>query len=127
MKLSRSLAAAFAVLSLLTAAYAGDPSGNWKWTRQGRNGPVENSGKFALADGKLSGTVTSPRGQLDISDASCKDDAIAFVTVVSMGGNNFSIKYEGKLEGDTIKGTIERPGRDGGPPNKQDWNATRVK
>jgi hypothetical protein len=39
----------------------------------------------------------------------------------------FVSKYTGKVEGDTIKGSIERPGRDGGAATKTDWTATRVK
>ena len=41
-------------------------------------------------------------------------------------GNKRTSKYEGKLEGDTIKGTVERPNRDGAV-QKSDWVATRAK
>ena len=41
-------------------------------------------------------------------------------------GNSFVIKYDGKLEGDNITGTIERPSREGGT-TKVDWKATRQK
>ena len=43
------------------------------------------------------------------------------------GGNKFTIKLSGKVEGDTIKGEIELPnfGGDGGT-QKMPWNAKRV-
>lgn len=128
MKLPRLLAAALAAVALLSAAaYAGDPSGNWKWTAQGRNGPQDYTATLTLKGDALTGAVTSPRGTTDISDASFKDDAIAFSTVVTFNDNKFAIKYEGKLDGDTLKGSIERPGRNGGAATKTDWTATRVK
>jgi hypothetical protein len=121
--------AAFAAVVVSVAAYAADasPTGNWKWTAQGRNGPQEATAKFELKDGKLAGTVTSPRGDTAISNATFKDGAIAFVTELTFGENKIVIKYTGKLEGDTIKGSIERPGFNGGEATKTDWTATRVK
>ena len=49
------------------------------------------------------------------------------MTEISFNDTKFVIKYAGKLEGDAIKGTIERPGRDGGAATKTDWTATRAK
>jgi hypothetical protein len=74
----------------------------------------------------LTGAVTGPRGAVDISDGSYKDGAVAFSTVVTYNDNKFTVKYTGTLDGDSIKGSIERPGRDGGAPTKTDWAATRA-
>ena len=121
--------AAFAAVVVSVVAYAADasPAGNWKWTAQGRNGPQESTAKFELKEGKLAGSVTGPRGETPISNGTFKDGAIAFVTELTFGENKFVIKYAGKLEGDTIKGSIERPGFNGGEATKTDWTATRVK
>ena len=129
MKTLRNLAAAFLAASVLTvAAFAADLTGNWKWTAQGRNGPMETTAQLTLSkEGALSGTVAGRNGDTPISDASFKDGTIAFAVKREFNGNTFVIKYEGKLEGDTITGTIERPGRDGGAPTKAEWKATRVK
>ena len=127
MKSLRIVALAFVAACLISIAQAGDPTGTWKWTSQGRNGPQELTATLALKAGELSGSVASPRGSTDISDASFKDDAIAFSTVLTFNANKLVIKYEGKLDGDTIKGTIERPSRGGGAPTKTDWTATRAK
>ncbi len=51
---------------------------------------------------------------------------ITFDIVRDFGGNKYVVKYRGKVDGDTIKGTIEAPGHDGGGPVKLDWNAKRA-
>lgn len=127
MKTLRNLTMAFFATSLLTVAtFAADISGSWKWTAPGRNGSMETTAKLELKDGALTGTVSGRMGDSPIGNASFKDDHVAFTVTREFNGNQFVIKYEGKLEGDTITGTIERPGRDGGAPTKVDWKATRV-
>src|SRR3954470_18725646 len=123
MKLPNKLLAAFAavvITSLAFAAAMSSPAGNWKWTAQGRNGPQDVTAKFDVQDGKLTGTVTTPRGDTPISQGTFADGALAFVTELNFNDIKFVIKYSGKLEGDTIKGSIERPGRDGGAATKTD-------
>ena len=120
------LAAFAAALLVAGTAFAADPTGNWKWTVSGRDGQTrEMTAKLELKDGKLTGTVAGRQGDNPISDASFKDDVVAFST--TGGGGQFVTKYQGKLEGDTITGKSERPGRDGGQVRTNDWKATRVK
>jgi hypothetical protein len=52
---------------------------------------------------------------------------VAFTVELSFGENKFAIKYSGKVEGDTIKGQVERPGFQGGEATKTEWVATRAK
>jgi len=137
MKPLRTFLAAIAAISLCVSAHAAsaDPSGTWKWTQQGRNGGAgfEQTLKLDLKDGKLTGTMVggqTPRGTMpdvEIGDASFKDGAVAFSVTREFNGNKVVIKYEGKLEGDTLTGTSERPGRDGGEPQKREWIAKREK
>lgn len=135
MKSSFKLLAAFVAASLATvAAFAADPTGTWKWTSQGRQGgqSFESTLKLELKDGVLSGKIMGmqgPQGQIPdvaISEASFKDDTVAFSVTREFNGNKFTTKYSGKLEGDAIKGSSERPGRDG-TVTKRDWNPTRAK
>ncbi|MES1167717.1 MAG: hypothetical protein ABUL61_00970, partial [Oleiharenicola lentus] len=120
-------AAAFIAASVLTiSAYAADITGTWKWTTQGRNGPMEATAKLALKDGTLTGTVTGRMGDAPIGNASLKDGQVAFTVTREFNGNTIVIKYQGKFEGDTITGTVERPGRDGDAPVTLEWKATRV-
>lgn len=130
MKNIRSVFAALAAVVLFAgAAVAGDPTGTWTWSRPGRDGQaMESTMKLELKDGQLTGTVSGFRGgENAISEATFKDDQIAFKVNVEFNGNKRTMTYEGKLAGDTITGTIVFPGRDGGEPRKVDWNATRKK
>lgn len=137
MKSYQKLFAAFLAVCFMTvAAWAAEasPSGTWKFTQQGRGGnAMERTLTLNYKDGKLTGTLAGTQGgqfqipDTAIADASFKDGAIAFTVTTEFNGNKRTTKYEGKLEGDTIKGTIERPGRDGGAPTKNEWVATRAK
>jgi len=121
------LAAAFLAASALTlSAFAADISGKWKWTMQGRNGAMEVNSTLTLKDGVLTGTVSGRNGDAPIGDASLKDGKVHFTVTREFNGNKIVIKYDGKFEGDTITGTIERPGRDGDAPISLEWKATRV-
>ncbi|MSU64995.1 MAG: hypothetical protein EXS38_02585 [Opitutus sp.] len=133
---ARFFAAILAACFICAAAFAADasPSGTWKFTQPGRGGNpgAERTLKLDLKDGKLTGTLMGTQGgQFQIPDtaignASYQDGAIAFTVEVEFNGNRFVSKYAGKLEGDSIKGSIERPGRDGNI-QKSDWNAARAK
>jgi len=128
MKSLRLLSAASFAFLTASAALAGDPSGSWKWKVTTPNGDaIDISLKLELKDGKLAGTYSSRFGDAPITEASFKDDAIAFSVEREFDGNKFTIKYQGKLDGDSIKGSLELPGFGDGDPTKMDWNATRTK
>ena len=128
MKTLRLLSAASVAFLAASAALAGDPSGSWKWKVTTPNGDaIDISLKLELKDGKLAGTYSSRFGDAPITEASFKDDAIAFSVEREFDGNKFTIKYQGKLDGDSIKGSLELPGFGGGDATKMDWNATRTK
>jgi hypothetical protein len=127
MKSFRLMAAAFAAVCLTSVlAFAADPAGTWKWSFPGRDGqPRDVTLKLELKDGQLTGSMSGYRGETPISDASFKEGQIAFSVVREFNGNKVETKYLGKLDGDTIKGTSEGPGRDG-QVTKRDWTATRA-
>lgn len=116
------IAACFAAVT----AFGADPAGAWKWSVATPNGDLETTLKLTFNDGKLAGTYSNSFGEASISNATFQNDAIAFDVQREFDGNKFLLKYRGKLDGDTIKGTIEVPGMDGGEPRKIDWNAKRV-
>jgi hypothetical protein len=137
MKSYRKFIAMFiAACCLSAAAFAAEasPAGTWKWTQQGRGGGpgVERVLLLEHNNGKLTGTLKGAQmGQYEvpdiaISNASYKGGVIAFSVESERNGNKFVSKYEGKLAGDTITGSSERPGRDG-QVNKTDWVAKRAK
>jgi hypothetical protein len=125
----------------LRAADKANVNGTWSWTQQGRGGnadaPVRKLTLKLKADGdKLTGTLAAPgrRGQdgaagtpteTEISDGKIKGDEISFSVKRENNGNQFVTKYNGKVDGDTIKGKVEAPGRQGGDPTSRDWEAKR--
>ena len=135
---------------MAVVAFAADASGTWKWTQQGRGGgggkgggggggkggggqPQEITLTLVAKDGKLTGKLSQPgRGGgepvvTEISAASIKGDDVAFSIERDFNGTKFVTKYMGKLDGDSIKGSIERPGFNGGEATKTDWEAKRSK
>jgi hypothetical protein len=135
LRLSLAALAAFCWMSVAAlAADAASPAGTWKWTQPGRGGGqgVERSLMLDMKDGKLTGTLKGfSMGQFDvpdtaIGDASFKDGTVSFTVTTEFNGNKRVTKYEAKLDGDTLTGSTEAPGRDGSP-QKRDWKATRSK
>lgn len=114
------------VASAVFAADSADPTGTWKWSVTFNNQTREMSVTLKLADGKLTGSVPGRDGkETPITDAQCKDGQVKFSVVRERGGNKMTIKYQGKVSGDTLKGTIERERE--GKPVKTDWEAKRAK
>jgi hypothetical protein len=125
MKMLRLLFSSLALVAA-TAALAADPTGLWKWSTHSPNGDIATTLKLESKDGKLTGAYSNQFGDATISNASFADDVLAFEVVREFNGGKFVVKYRGKLQGDTIKGSIEAPGPDGGEPMKLEWNATRT-
>ena len=137
MKLFRRLLAALAACVFTALVFAADhsPAGTWKWT-VGRSGaqPSEQTLKLNYVDGKLTGTLLGTKvGQFEfpdtpIADASFKGGVVAFSVTRQVNNLKVTTRYEGKLEGDAITGSSERPSlQDGGEAIKREWNAKRVK
>ena len=126
MKSIRRLVSLVAFGALTVAAFAADPSGTWKWITQSPNGEIATTLKLEAKDGKISGAYSNQYGDTEISNATFKDDELAFDVVRDLGGQKFVVKYHGKLDGDTIKGTIAAASPDGGDGMKLDWNAKRA-
>ena len=144
-----------AVLSLAVAEVraADKITGTWSWAQQRRGGaggaepaadaPVRKTTLKLKADGeKLTGTIAQPMGgrggggggggaaaaaptPTEISDGKIKGDEISFSVKREFNGNAMVIKYNGKVDGDKITGTVEAPGRGGAEPTPRPWTATR--
>lgn len=137
MKIIRRLLAVLLACCITAAAFAADasPTGTWKWT-VGRPGAqaTDQTLKLEFSNGKLAGTLLGSQGaqfqfpDTAISDASFKDGVIRFSVTREASGLKVTTKYQGKLEGDTITGTSERPNlQGGGAPLTREWNAKRTK
>jgi len=128
-----ALVAAFFITATAVAAEA-SATGTWKYTQAGRGGGpgVERTLVLEQKGDKVTGTLKgATMGQFEIpdvaiADGTVKDGTVSFTVTNDFNGNKRTQKFEGKLEGDTITGSIEAPGRDGNA-QKRDWKATRSK
>jgi hypothetical protein len=106
------------------SAQAGDndPTGTWNWTTPKGVGTL----KLKLEGDKVTGAMIRKAGDLKVEDGIFKGGAISFrVPGKTPGGQPMVHMYQGKLVGDTIKGsaTIVLPDR----VAAGDWEAKRVK
>lgn len=107
------------------AALAADISGKWTADVPGRNGNTQTITMTLKADGAgLTGTITTPRGDSDISDGKIDGANVTFDQKVSFNGNDFTINYAGVVSDDanSIKFTRTMGDR---PP--VEFTANRVK
>lgn len=115
-----------ATLVLAPAAQAADPTGTWKWSTTFNNQTRETTLKLKLEDGKLTGAILGRNDQeTPIEDAKIDGDKISFSVTRGRGEQKFTSKYSGTVSGDTIKGTIESPGRDG-QTRSREWGAKKA-
>jgi hypothetical protein len=114
--------------ALALAVFAADVSGKWTFEQQGRNGAQTNTLTLKADGAKLTGSLDGGRGATDISDGKVDGNNISFSVTRTMGqgGQSFTTKYTGTLDGDSLKLEFERPGRGGGEPTKVTVTAKRA-
>jgi hypothetical protein len=108
---------------------AGNATGTWKWSFAGQNGQTrETTAKLKQDGDKLTGTISGRQGGNDteITDGKVKGNEVSFKVKRSFNGNDITMNYEGKIEGDTIKGKISTTGGQQERPAR-DWEAKRDK
>ncbi len=98
-----------ALLALLAiCAWGADVNGKWKAEFQTPNGDTRTSIFTFKAEGQtLTGTVESPRGVANIQEGKISGDDVSFVVIRNFNGNEFKMKYKGKVAGDEIKLNVE--------------------
>ncbi|MGB9605550.1 MAG: hypothetical protein ACP5U2_15705 [Bryobacteraceae bacterium] len=104
----KTKAIALTVLMLAAMLLAADVTGKWKAEFQTPDGQTRTSiFTFNVEGDKLTGTVSSPRGEATIQEGKVSGDEISFVVVREFGGNEVRIHYKGKVSGDQLKLTVE--------------------
>ncbi len=121
------LLALSAFSSTVRAADKADPTGTWKWSFTTADGQKRDTTlKLKLEGDKLTGAIVRRENQeTAITDATFKDNEVAFSVTRERNNQKFVTKYKGKIDGDTIKGTTESE-RDG-KTNSREWEAKREK
>jgi hypothetical protein len=101
-----------------------DPSGNWKWNFTNQTGQIrEIVLKLKLDGEKLTGTVSGTSGDAAIKEGKLKGEEVSFQVTREFNGAQYTVKYVGKISGDTIKGKTES--QMGGQTQSHDWEAKR--
>jgi hypothetical protein len=104
-----ALAAVGIILLSVAAMSAADFNGVWKGQAEFPDGQTrELTYTLKVEDGKLNGTIESPRGKIDISDGKVTADGFTFNTM--RDGN--PIAHEGKWADGKIKITVHTPDGD---------------
>lgn len=122
----RGVAASMLALATMSTAWAADASGKWTWTRKIQDREITQTLELKQNGEKLAGSISGPSGQkTEIRDGTVKGSDIAFTVVRERNGQEFKIRYSGKLDGDTIQGkqVMTRNGEE----RSFDWEAKRVK
>ena len=118
-----ALVLSFAVVCGLALAADDQPAnvaGTWSMTFEGRNGTVTQTLKIAQDAGKITGTLTSQRGDSPL-EGTVTGNAIDFTVKRSTPNGDFTIEYTGTVDGDSMKGSFKMG------DNTRDWTATRQK
>jgi hypothetical protein len=91
-----------AVLGLLTATLsAADVGGKWMGDVSTPDGSAISLTLTFKVDGdKLTGTVTGPTGDIEITEGKTTGDTLSFVLSVDAGGQQLVFKVSGKLTAD---------------------------
>ena len=81
-------------------------TGTWDMAVETPQGTMSLTAAFKQEGEKLTGTQSSQMGDIAL-EGSVKGTDIAFVVVFNMQGQDMTITYAGKIDGDTMSGTIE--------------------
>ncbi len=105
---------ALLLVCAFTAA-AADISGKWVAQIPGRGGNTqETTFTFKVDGANLTGTVTNPRGDQEITEGKVSGEDVSFVVVRKFQDMEMKSLYKGKVSGNEIKFTMEMQGGRGG-------------
>ena len=83
-----------------------DVSGTWDVSVETPQGTMALTSTFKQDGEKLTGTQSSQMGDMSL-EGTIKGADIAFAIVIDMQGQQMTINYIGKVDGETMSGTIE--------------------
>jgi hypothetical protein len=125
--MKRTLPAIFFVaFGLLGMAQAADgPTGAWKIRSPGGREGRTTILRLELEGDKLTGLLLEHLGtRTAIEKGSYRDGTISFEVTRQFNGQQVTTRYTGRLDGDTMRGTVEGQGRRGS--RNPNWEATRT-
>jgi hypothetical protein len=102
-------------------AKAVDVTGVWESTVESPQGTMTSTATYKQEGENLTGTHVGQMGERPLK-GTVKGDAIVYTISVDMQGQQLTITYSGKVNGDTITGTAEFGGM-----GSAAWSAKRKK
>jgi hypothetical protein len=91
------------------AAAKVDVTGVWDMSVETPNGTIENVATLKQEGEKLTGTLASQMGEIGM-EGTVVGNEIKWVLNIDMGGQQVSIAFAGKVEGETMAGVFEMGG-----------------
>ena len=89
---------------------AADVDGTWAAVVETPNGSIDLTYTLKAKGDTLTGTLSTPMGDVEISEGKINGDAISLSVIVSPGGSDIKFLQKGKVSGDKIEFTSEREG-----------------
>ncbi len=115
------------LLLFAVGGVAADVSGKWVAQVPGRQGQTaEQTFTFKVDGASLTGTVSSQRGDQEISEGKVSGGDISFVVVRKMQDMEMKSLYKGTISGSEIKFTMEQQGGRGGGRPPAEFTAKRA-
>ena len=100
----------YAVMMVIAGcmARAADAGGTWRLSYSTENGlPREATLNLKLEGDRLTGTLSSDRGLARIDDGKVSGDEIRFDVIRKGNGDEITIHFQGRVEGETMKLTLQ--------------------
>ena len=87
-----------------------EPAGTWTWTtrrfsRDGGGQEVKNSLTLKTEEGRLAGSYSAGDRSSDIKNAKLNGNTLTFEIKRTFGDRSVTIRYEGIIRGDSVRGT----------------------
>jgi hypothetical protein len=101
----RAVMVAVLMLASVAIVLAADFNGNWESNFSGPNGDIKLIFHFKVDGAKLTGSVETPNGSVDLEDGKVDGDKLSFNTHLGES----VVKHNGTLSGDTIQLAVEGP------------------
>jgi hypothetical protein len=113
---------ALALLVIPLSALQANVAGDWEMTSEGRQGPRTSNFHIDQDGEKITVTMPGMRGGGEIkAEGTIKGNDIEWkVTRPGRGGEEFTIIYKGKVEGNTMTGTVQM-----GDFGSREWTAKK--
>jgi hypothetical protein len=96
-------------------------TGSWESSIESPQGNATSAATYKQEGEKLTGTHVGQMGELPLS-GTVKGNDISFTITIDAEGQKFILTYTGKVEGDTIKGSVDLGGM-----GSATWSAKRKK